>query len=235
MQENRVPNHIALINASRLATDREVAFWAEAVRIQIREAAQAWGWPAPGVGVYSESTFVPSGEGVANFVIDDDHNPDISGSHGYVGGVSWGEVDMRDSPIPSVVFSHEALEELGNLLLDRFAVDEYGYSYPRELCDAVQDDTYPIEVTIFGDTKEVLVSNYLLPSWFDPKGAPPYDRLMLLRRPFQISPGGYTMVTAPDGHVVMRTSQGGAVMASRTFKRTSRAHKIARLAEIRGR
>jgi hypothetical protein len=44
------------------------------------------------------------------------------------------------------------------------------------------------------------VSNFVLPSWFDPDGRGPYDYMGLLTAPFQVRPDGY-VIAMSDGHI----------------------------------
>lgn len=44
------------------------------------------------------------------------------------------------------------------------------------------------------------VSNYVLPSWFDPNGKYPYDRMGLLKAPLTMTAGGYMIVRDAAGN-----------------------------------
>jgi hypothetical protein len=58
--------------------------------------------------------------------------------------------------------------------------------YALEVADPVEAGTYRI-----GD---ITVSNFVLPSWFDPGAPGPYDQLGALRAPFALDDGGYAIV-----------------------------------------
>jgi hypothetical protein len=91
--------------------------------------------------------------------------------------------------------SHELLEMIAdpgvNLYADGFVRLAHGRErkamIPYEVCDAVEENLYRIG--------GVLVSDFLLPEWFEPehKGRSlTMDFLGVLRRPFELAPGGYT-------------------------------------------
>lgn len=96
----------------------------------------------------------------------------------------------------SVTLSHELLEMLGDEDVNVWADGEDGYEYARELCDAVEADAYVID--------GVHVSNFVLPTFFDPS-APHnitrFDYLSRLGAPFTMLPGGYQIRRGADGHV----------------------------------
>ena len=90
--------------------------------------------------------------------------------------------ETNGSPWSSVL-SHEVLELLGdewvNLLVARG-----NQLWWRELCDAVQDDNYQ-------DKHGVMLSNFVLPDYFVEGSDGPYDFRHLIKKPFEIRPGGY--------------------------------------------
>ncbi len=121
----------------------------------------------------------------------------------------------------STVLSHELLELLGDPGANQWAFGLDGIGRAFELCDAVEDQAYDIEVD-FG--RKVAVSNYVLPSYFDPTGPGPWDRLRSLPGPLTLSGGGYEIVM-----------QGGAVSQRRAatleeplWKTECRAHVASR-------
>lgn len=88
-------------------------------------------------------------------------------------------------------------------------------------CDAVEGDSYTKTVTmpITGETQDLLVSNFVLPSWYDETGSYPYDKMGLLQAPFTMTQGGY---------LILRNSKTGVstnVFAS-TGKMAAVAHKL---------
>ena len=75
------------------------------------------------------------------------------------------------------------------------AANEYCFDgrrtlWSREVCDAVQADVY----RIVAGGRRVAVSNFVLPAFFNPWSAGPYDHLGVLTEPFSIARGGYAVV-----------------------------------------
>jgi hypothetical protein len=94
------------------------------------------------------------------------------------------------------VLSHEAIEVLGDSACDLWAQQADGTLIARELCDPVESDSYVLAVTSSsGESATGTVSDFVLPSWFDPDAAPgPTDYLGLVTAPFQVRPTGYVIV-----------------------------------------
>lgn len=86
------------------------------------------------------------------------------------------------------VAGHEALETVCNPIVNimRDLFDQAGSSTPQEVCDPVEDMIYR--------HNGVDLSNFVLPSWFNPWAKAPFDYLGGLVEPFQLSPGGYMVV-----------------------------------------
>ena len=55
-----------------------------------------------------------------------------------------------------------------------------------ESCDPVEGDSYQQDATIGDETRQIPVSNYVLPSYFDPNGQHPFDRMGKLTAPFTL-------------------------------------------------
>ena len=95
---------------------------------------------------------------------------------------------VQDGGELSAVLSHEILEMLadpwGNVtVLLRHSWDQSrGDLYKLEICDAVGRSTYKID--------GVIVSNFLLPAYFQVDSKGPYDFLGILSGPFSNSSGG---------------------------------------------
>ena len=89
------------------------------------------------------------------------------------------------------VISHEVLEVVIDPFVNLWADDGSGRLYALEVADPVEADTYRIG--------GVTVSNFVLPSWFDPGASGPYDQLGLLQQPFALGAGGYAIVAAEGG------------------------------------
>lgn len=197
--------------------------------------ARDWGLKPPGTFVYADK-FVPSEGAVMNYV-DNDGSPDSAGLHGAVGGVSWALVDLGQSAIPSRTGSHEGIEITLNQWLDQWVLGPDGWHYAREGSDAVQRHHYTMGVALFGEFRDVLVSNYLLPSYFDANGKWPYDHMGVLTAPFSIADGGYAIVQKNGVVDYLATSKEArmeAVRKARYMGEWSRTARIAAMARIRG-
>jgi len=89
-------------------------------------------------------------------------------------------------------------------------------------CDPVESDAYPIAVL----DKPVMVSNFVLPAWFDAQASQgPFDKMGKLTAPFTMTPGGYlvTMVAGPSSEEGARQvgRQQARAAAGRSGKRRS--------------
>ena len=168
---------------------------AEALTIQVaRDFAPAWGVTAV--------RFTVGGRGEKIHFFEDAHQ---------AGDYGWHIVDGRGLPYAhvfadpsfsagsdwitgpdaiSVTASHEALEMLADPAAGEYSFNGARLMWAREVCDAVQADTYRIVANGF----RVPVSNFVLPAFFNPWADGPYDHLGVLREPFSIARGGYAIL-----------------------------------------
>lgn len=207
-----IPRHIAVVNHSTMATDEDVAFWVDACNIQLREhCAPLWDGEPPGLSFLGSADHIPANEAAVLGVVDDDGNASSAGYHTIVGDLVYGLVDMHQSPLPSVTMSHEALEMYGNARLVRTVMAPKGRRFWVELNDPTQRQTYNIEVELFGQRRQVPVSDFVLPRWF---GLPQQDRRTTYIdqkvAPFEIAPGGYQIARESDGQIVFLSGVDGA-------------------------
>jgi hypothetical protein len=87
--------------------------------------------------------------------------------------------------------SHEALEMLADPSVNTFHYNAKRLMWGHDLCDPVQECTYGIRAC----GRLVPVSNFVLPTYFNPYGAHrPFDFRDNLRAPFTIFKGGYATV-----------------------------------------
>ncbi len=88
----------------------------------------------------------------------------------------------------SACLSHEAAEAYQDPYANRWAGDGKGKLYAIELCDPVENDSYEIN--------GVGLSDFVFPAYFNPWAAPEVqlDFLNLVRKPFEVRPGGYAIV-----------------------------------------
>lgn len=172
--------------------------------------APVWGWQGVSVTV---GDFKPGDVGIPVYVR---VSSDVPGAAGYHD--DSGVYVFRDglpslttgSESLSVVISHEILETLGDPGANRWGDAGGGTEYAIELCDAVEGFSYEIA--------GVAVSDFLLPSFFDPEGIAPFSYMAKPTAPF---------TTAPDGggnYQIVRTvnEQGVQQVTAATAPRRAR-------------
>lgn len=211
---------IAFIRNTSLLTDEMVASYVAAQQIQVsRDFAPAWGIDAtcifvpPGcdapLGAYEVWFKDHTTEDGALGFHDDQGNPKsyVFTADDFANGVSW-----------TVTASHETLEMLGDPDIKQVR-DAAGFEYAYEACDACEDDS--LAYLINGH----LMSDFVLPSWFDPNGLAPYTFRRSIDAPLMLAPGGYIGVrTLPDGQWSQRFAEAspGARQVKRATSRTMR-------------
>lgn len=113
----------------------------------------------------------------------------------------------------SSAISHELCETAGDQACNLWADDGHGNEYARELCDAVELSSYPVDI---GDGKPPInVSDFVLPGFFAPNDPGPYSFTSAAKAPFLTAIGGYQIVrTSGTGE----TQVTGTVRAARVAK-----------------
>lgn len=202
---------IAFVNSSTKLDERDVAYAAEACNTQVIEAARAWGIAPTPVVFYSTARDLPQKScRIMDFV----DSLDVEGAaayHDFVAGVVYGKVGVSNLIDTMIAASHECLEEN----LDPYCNDWRSIGGGRytalEMCDGVQEGRYGQAATLFTRSRQIMVSNYLLPRWFEPAATGKFDREGQTRAPFQLAPGGYMIVRETNGNevnVFARTTPG---------------------------
>jgi hypothetical protein len=191
-----VRGSIAVVNWSDgRIDDAALAFASAACDDQLAECARAWGldpWP---VTFVSSTDSLPLATTHVMAVVDTIDVAGAAGYHNAANGVIYGKVLVRSVSQTGMTLSHECVE----MLVDPDAQAWRGL-VALEACDPVEPDGYPYPTTILGETRRIQLSNYVLPSWFDPAGKPPFDRLGKLSAPLTSSPGGYQIVRDEQGN-----------------------------------
>ena len=104
----------------------------------------------------------------------------------------------------SVIISHEIFETLGDPGANRWALATDGKLYAVELCDAVEGYCWPSPVN------QVALSDFVLPSFFDPDASAPYSMQNKARAPFQTAADN-----GADYQIVMASGSEAQVTAIR--------------------
>lgn len=215
---------IAVVNKSTVVADAEMPAVVAALQKQVEEHF----WPAWGLDAELELVTPPErvegprdGTPYENpnkstpidptwwqlVILDDSDQADALGYHqttpaGTPQGLVFARTTMQDGGQWTVTASHELLEMLADpeINLSVFVQDSNATSgklYAYEVCDAVENVTYAID--------GVMVSDFVLPSYFEPgtatvsamgaTPAAPFDFLKQLTMPLPaLLPGGYLSV-----------------------------------------
>lgn len=154
-------------------------------------------------------------------------NADQAGALGYHDlsstGMPFGkifvETTVKNGEIPSVTFSHELAEMLIDPFCEQLMVNlNNGAIYPKEVCDAVEEDTFLINGIKF--------SNFVYPAWFQGWRAPRsthFDYLGTVSSPFELRPDGYASIIK-EGN--FQTIWGSADKELRWKKEDRRGHRL---------
>ena len=184
---------IAILNQSNGAVaDADVKTMTEAITTQIQDVATAWNRAPATVTFYNSASAVPAGAyGVAIVPTIDGQPAGVVGYHVENWGVVAAQPILANAQTltgdwsVSSTLSHEVLEMFIDPACNLWAVNGQGPAYSLEVCDPVEAPTYPDPVS------GVSVSNFVFPSWFDPQGTAPFDKLRQVTAPFTIAAGGY--------------------------------------------
>lgn len=187
---------------------RDLAFMCAALNIQMREHfAPKWleePWP---VKAYKDFKFLPLGSFWPISILPQIGMPGASGYHTWEAGLSYGRVRWDDLAATAVTASHEALELRMDPRCNRWVSIGGSRAVALELCDPCEADTYEIEVRLFGETRMVPVSDFVLPAYFVKGAPPPYTYLNSIDSTvhelgLSRSGGGYLLIREGDGSVI---------------------------------
>jgi hypothetical protein len=200
--------------------DESIALIGRAVARQLRDVARAWGeyvWQ-----VVDDAR----AQGFEVVLFDDS---DAAGACGYhdLGpdgkpyarvfvrtilehGGTW----LRGANAVSTTVSHEICELVGDPTANHWVEKNSGTLIAAELCDPVEANAYTISV----GNRNVSVSDFVLPDWFNPFAAKNarLDFLGVLHEPF---------TSAPDGYTLLHTRTGVRTVWGRKYPRWRRAAK----------
>lgn len=204
---------LAFVNAARNLTNYQADMIVAALRQQAPDFHKAW----PGVDLMTPLLFpdqaafsvggdIPEGIFPAVFVDD----PDIAGVLGYHSVDAGGHYFIRIfvdlllqrgawNDAVSQCASHEFLETVLNPTCVLRVVGPpkpSGMYYQKEASDPVEAYSYPLQVSRYGKTEQISVSDFVLPDYFDmgkPAGTK-VDFMGVCPGPFQLAIGGYELV-----------------------------------------
>lgn len=214
-------------NISSVLSDAQCAVIMAAVQAQsAQDVAPYW-------GIQSVSfTHVPKGTSMNphqwQFVIAD--TSDQAGAAGYHETTSGGEpigyafakTTQEAGMNPSVTISHEALEMLGDALIDQsnqWADNPSAVFLAQELCDPVEDDS-------LGYMKNgVLVSDFVTPAYFISGSVGPWDFMKHLKAPNSLAVGGYQSLWTPKHGWTENFADGEAKGRAALVSRHSRSKR----------
>lgn len=200
---------IVLINRSKLVTDAQAAQIAKACDLQIsHDLGPAWARSPVPVSFMADQSAIPANATVVALLDDADPSaPDALAYHTEEGdGEIYAPVfcaKILGQPGASVLVdvssaaSHEIAELFEDAQVNLWADAPDGFSYAKEICDPVESDSYPVNV----DGVDVMVSNFVHPSWFDdspPEGVQ-FDQMGKLGASFALSSGGYAVRRSASG------------------------------------
>lgn len=224
---------IAIVNKSKRLDDGFLSFAAKACDAQVIECAAAWNVSPTPVAFYRDEANLPVRDCRIMALVDDIDAPGARGYHDDALGIIYGRVLVQDMNGTSTTLSHECLEELVDPTCDKWRPMPDGRSTALEVCDAVEADTYAVRTEIMGETRSIVLSNFLLPKWFDPAATGNFDRMGLLTAPFAMNPGGYLIVRDRNGNednVFARPRLRASSMAAKLSIATKLGNSETRLA-----
>ena len=167
---------------------------ADALTIQVERDFAAWATASTRVAV--------GGRGTKVHFFDSAHQAGDCGWHNVDGdglpyahvfadpSISNGSGWTTGADAISSTASHEVLEMLADPAANEYSFNGARLMWAREVCDAVQADTY----RIVARGMKVSVSNFVLPAFFNPWADGPYDHLGVLKEPFWLVKGGYAIL-----------------------------------------
>jgi len=201
-------------NAGSDVTPPVLATIAAAVQRQVREH-YALHYGHPGVTITTGVAPAPTDPGVPVYIRSSSDVPGAAGYHDDDGIYVFrdGLPALTTGPFSlSVVISHEILEALGDPGANQWADNENGQEVARELCDAVESFCYEID--------GVSVSDFVLPSFFDPGGQAP---LSFLGKP--TAPMTTASANGTDYQIVRRVDENGVTQVTADLSRHPRKSK----------
>jgi hypothetical protein len=183
--QGQIPT-IVVVNQAKAGLGVNLDALVAALQVQVdRDFTPRWGILCKVVRAQS----IPKGAW-AIVILDDPDEPNAAGYHDLTpDGLPLSKVFVATGDV-SVTASHELLEMLVDPAINCGCQQADQKTWVAlEVCDAVEETTYKID--------GVTVSNFVLPSYFEPfrkANSDKFDYLGLVKKPFQILKGGYLPV-----------------------------------------
>ena len=182
----------AIAAACQVQLNRDVAaHWGGSYRVR---AATSGADILPGEIVFALLASLPDAPGAIAY-----HDVDGLGVPVIFDAVSLSDTLTGAGNSVSVAISHELCETAGDAGCNVWA-DAGGTEYARELCDAVEAQSYLIDAT------GVSVSNFVTPAFFVPNHLGPFDFMSTVgangsapTSPFNTTSGGYQIIRTGAG------------------------------------
>lgn len=192
---------VAVLNSCSTLKNVDVAFLVEAVSNQLVEFCRAWNLEPWAVSFYSTAVGLPADD---IFIAEYVDKLDVDGALAYHSVDALGRPYLRmlppSDPLDATDLSHEVLETRGDEDCDKWMKMPSGSEIAMEVADPVQGDEYAMAATVLGETRQIKLSNYVLPGFFDASSTGPFDRLGNVKAPFGMSPGGYEAILDQSGN-----------------------------------
>lgn len=216
---------IDVVNESTVVSDTDTALLVKALQVQVATHFRP-AWDAGCRLVHATKVGTRSW----GLVILDD--ADQAGALGYhdltAAGLPLGKVFARttqqDGGLVSVTASHELLEMLADPWIDSAVQVGNTTFYALEVADACEADQYAYPID------GVMVSDFVLPTWFRPGAAAPYDYQGHIGQPLELLPGGYIGAWTPRTGWTQKTAAAGTAPASRRIPLRQKRHSGTSLA-----
>ncbi len=192
---------IAVINSSTKLATVDVTFLVEACAVQLFEFCERWRLDPWAIGSYASAAGLPADD---IYIFEYVDQLDVDGALAYHSvdalGRPYGRMLPPGDKLDATDLSHEVLETIGDPTADRWVRMPNGSEIAVEVADPVQGDSYAQEATVLGETRQIKVSNYVLPAFFDANATGLFDRLGNVKAPFGMSAGGYEAVLDAGGN-----------------------------------
>lgn len=184
---------ISIQNLSTVFTDAQAQALLKAWQADLPAFCDAWGIAVPQLALVPKNAPPPPGAWVMALM----DNADQAGALGYHDltadhlplGKAFLKTTVQAGDQPTVTADHEMKEMLVDPNCDRTTIfgtsKKKGFAYAYEVCDACEDDSFGY--TVGG----VLLSDYVLPAWFDVGFPGPYDKGGHIQKPLTLLKGGY--------------------------------------------